>query len=62
VRALQVNSSSLPGDFPMAELSQDMVDYESLAAFLSSLSQVGELLTDTQKARNGKVEYSSWHL
>ncbi|HMJ05835.1 MAG TPA: hypothetical protein VK474_06220, partial [Chthoniobacterales bacterium] len=50
VRALQANSSSLPGDFPMAELSQDMVDYDPFAAFVSSFAQVGELLTDTQKA------------
>lgn len=50
VAALQANNSSLPADFPMAELNQDMADYDPFSAFVTSFFQVGELLTDTQKA------------
>jgi hypothetical protein len=59
VPALQQNSGSLPGDFPLAELVQDMADYPALSAFIDEYTQIGELLGDTQKALASDIMYNT---
>ena len=59
IDALQANAASLPADFDLAELEQDMADHEALDAFYTEFEQVGELIEDTLKATASDVMTNS---
>jgi len=55
INALQNNSASLPPDFDLPELADDMSDFDKLDAFATKLATLSESVDDTLKAISSDV-------
>jgi hypothetical protein len=55
INALQSNAASLPPDFDLSELADDMADFDKLNAFAAKLGTLVELVDDTLKAISSDV-------
>jgi hypothetical protein len=59
IAGIQANSGSMPADFDVPGLLQDMADYTALETFFAEYKAVGELLDDTLKALSSDVMANS---
>jgi DNA-binding MarR family transcriptional regulator len=55
VAGLQANEASLPRDFEMAALADDLEDFNALATFYAEYETTGEAIDDTLKALSSDV-------
>jgi hypothetical protein len=59
IAALQSNSASLPPSVDVAELTDDMADFDKLNAFASDFTTLSESIDDTLKAISSDVMTTS---